>query len=93
MENHMKQQAVAVRYNQDEGAPKVVAQGRGHMAQKIIDTAAENDVGVYHNPELVSELAKIELGTHIPPELYEIVAEILVFVDDLDKLEARRKNG
>jgi len=93
MENNRNQKAVALKYLPEEGAPKVVAQGRGHLAQKIIDTAIESDVELYHNPELVEELAKIELGANIPPELYQIVAEILVFVNELDKLEERRKNG
>jgi len=92
MENPKLQKAVAIKYNREEHAPKVVATGAGHLAQKIIDTARDSDVELYHNPELVEELAKIDIGLHIPPELYEIVAEILVFVNDLDKLEGLRRH-
>ncbi|MCL2415732.1 MAG: EscU/YscU/HrcU family type III secretion system export apparatus switch protein [Defluviitaleaceae bacterium] len=89
----LSQKAVAIKYNPGEEAPKVVAKGSGHLAQKIIDTAQESDVQLYKNPELVDELNKIDLGAQIPPELYEIVAQILVFIDDLDKLEEMRKNA
>jgi len=88
-----KKKAVALQYRLDYAAPKVVATGSGHMAQKIIDTAKDADVKLYHNPELVEELAKVDLGATIPPELYEIVAQILVFIDDLDRFEEIRKNG
>jgi len=88
-----KKKAVALQYRTEYVAPKVVATGSGHMAQKIIDTAKDSDVKLYHNPELVEELAKVDLGATIPPELYEIVAQILVFIDDLDRFEEMRKNG
>jgi flagellar biosynthesis protein len=85
-----RKKAVALQYKMDYVAPKVVARGSGHMAQRIIDTAKDADVALYENPDLVEELSRVDLGDEIPPELYEIVAQILVFVDDLDKLEAMR---
>ena len=85
--------AVALQYRMDYAAPKVVATGAGHMAQKIIDTAKDADVRLHYNPALVNELAKVDVGADIPPELYEIVAQILVFIDDLDRLEEIRRNG
>jgi len=85
-----KKKAVALQYRMDYVAPKVVARGTGHMAQKIIDTATDANVALYENPGLVEELTRVDLGDEIPPELYEIVAQILVFVDDMDKLEALR---
>jgi len=86
MEN--KKKAVALQYKADYIAPKVMASGSGYIAQKIINTAKEADVALYENPSLAEELTKIDLGAEIPPELYEIVAQILIFVDGLDKLEA-----
>lgn len=85
-----RKKAVALQYHMDYVAPKVVARGSGHMAQRIIDAAKDSDVALYENPKLVEELSRVDLGDEIPPELYEIVAQILVFVDDLDKLEAMR---
>ena len=97
MENKKQEQArkkaVALQYKTDYIAPRVVARGSGHMAQRIIDAAQDSDVALYENPGLVDELTKVELGAEIPPELYEIVAQILVFVDDLDRLEAIRRGG
>ena len=86
-----KKKAVALQYRMEYPAPKVVATGSGHMAQKIIDAAKDAQVRLHHNPGLVEELAKVELGAEIPPELYEIVAQILVFIDDLDRLESLRE--
>ena len=91
--NEKRKKAVALQYKMDYTAPKVIASGSGHMAQKIIDTAKDSDVKLYQNPALVEKLSKVELGAEIPPELYEIVAQILVFVDDLDRLEAMRLGG
>jgi len=85
-----RKKAVALQYRTDYVAPKVVARGTGHMAQKIIEAAQESDVALYENPGLVDELTKVDLGAEIPPELYEIVAQILVFVDEMDRLEALR---
>jgi len=88
-----RKKAVALQYKTDYVAPKVVARGSGHMAQRIIEAAQEGNVTLYENPGLVEELTKVDLGAEIPPELYEIVAQILVFVDDMDKLEALRSGG
>ena len=92
MQNPTKK-AVAISYDREEPAPTIIAQGRGHLAQKIIDTARDSNVELYENAELVEELTKIELGANIPPELYFVVAEILVFVSDLDKAAGNRKHG
>jgi len=93
MKDILGKKAVAVQYKPEEAAPKVVASGRGYLAQKIIDTALESNVEIYHNSELVEELAKIDLGANIPPELYQIVAEILVFVSNVDKIAGGQTHG
>lgn len=77
--------AVAVRYSKQVGVPDVVAKGSGKVADKIVEIAKESDVAVYEDKKLVEELNKIELGDTIPPELYEVVAKILIFVGELDK--------
>lgn len=76
----------AIKYEVDERAPKVIAKGAGYVADKILEKADMADIPVYQDEDLVESLSKVELGDNIPPELYEVVAEILVFVDDLDKL-------
>ena len=70
--------AVAVAYEPGDKAP-----------EKIIAKAKENDVPFYKDNKLAETLSKLEIGDAIPPELYEVVAEILVFVDDMDKMKAK----
>ncbi|SER99804.1 EscU/YscU/HrcU family type III secretion system export apparatus switch protein [Lachnobacterium bovis] len=81
--------AVALSYEPGDKAPKILATGKGNLADKIIETAKENDVPLYKDNKLANTLSKLEIGDVIPPELYEVVAEILVFVDDMDKLKAK----
>jgi len=86
----LKKKAVALQYNLGMTAPKVVATGAGHLAQKIIDTARDSEVKLYKDAKLVQELTRVDLGMEIPPELYAVVAQILVFINNLDAMEAAR---
>ena len=81
--------AVAVAYEPGERAPKILATGKGEVAEKIIKKAKENDVPLYKDNKLADTLSRLKIGDAIPPELYEVVAEILVFVDDMDRLKAK----
>lgn len=88
-----KKKAVAISYKPGYTAPKVVAKGQGFVAQKIIETAEESNVSIYEDSQLVEELNKIDLGLDIPPQLYEVVAQVLLFVSDLDKRAEMMKYG
>ena len=81
--------AVAIAYEPGEAAPKILATGKGRVAEKIIETAKENRVPTYKDNKLAATLSKLQIGEMIPPELYEVVAEILVFVDDMDRMRAK----
>ena len=81
--------AVAISYEPGEAAPKILATGKGKVAEKIIETAKENKGPTYKDNKLASTLSKLQIGDMIPPELYEVVAEILVFVDDMDRMKAK----
>ncbi len=81
--------AVAVAYEPGDGAPKILATGKGELAEKIIEKAKENDVPLYKDNKLADTLSRLKIGDSIPPELYDVVAEILVFVDDMDRLKAK----
>ena len=81
--------AVAISYEPGEAAPKMLATGKSKVAEKIIETAKENKVPTYKDNKLASTLSKLQIGDMIPPELYEVVAEILVFVDDMDRMKAK----
>lgn len=82
-------QAVALSYEKEDAAPKIVATGKGFVAEKIIEKAKEENVPVHKDEKLSNVLSKLEIGDMIPPELYETVAEILVFVDDMEKLKKK----
>lgn len=85
--------AVAVAYQPGDVAPKILAAGKGQIAERIIEKAKENDVPFYQDNKLAETLSKLEIGDTIPPELYEVVAEILVFVDDMDRMKAKLQNS
>lgn len=82
-------QAVALEYDPSDPAPKIVATGRGRVAEKIIEAAQEASVPVHQDDKLADTLSKLDIGEFIPPELYEVVAEILVFVDQMEKLRSK----
>ncbi len=82
-------QAIALEYNPAEDAPKVIASGRGVLAERIIEKAQESNVPIHRDDKLADTLSRLEIGEVIPPELYEVVAEILVFVDAMDKLKSK----
>ena len=81
--------AVALAYEPGDAAPKILAKGKGELAERIIEKAKENDVPLYADHKLAETLSKLRIGDTIPPELYEVVAEILVFVDDMDRMKAK----
>lgn len=81
--------AAALTYEQGEAAPKITALGKGEIAERIIKTAKENNVPVFENSGLVDTLLQLDIGEQIPPELYSIVAEVLVFIANID----RQKGG
>lgn len=87
-ENRVKT-AVALAYQQGDVAPKILATGKGELAEKIIEKGREENIPLYQDNKLADTLSRLEIGDTIPPELYEVVAEILVFVDDMEKLRAK----
>ena len=79
-----RQMAVALAYRSHDSAPKVVAQGRGVIAQAIIERARKHGVFVHESEELVGLLMQVELDQHIPPQLYMAVAELLAWLYRLE---------
>ncbi|MBE5905753.1 MAG: flagellar biosynthesis protein FlhB [Lachnospiraceae bacterium] len=88
-EKQKKKTAVALSYEKGDTAPKIVATGTGAVADRIIEKAKEADVPLYEDSKLAATLSKLEIGDAIPPELYDVVAEILVFVNDMDHMKAK----
>ena len=87
--------AVALRYDMErDKAPKVVAKGRGYVAENIMATAQMNSVPVYQNKTLVNMLMALDIDRELPPELYRAIAEVMAYVYRIDKKtgERRKKN-
>jgi len=77
--------AVALGYDPvKDGAPKVIAKGSGHVAERIKELAKEKGVDLYEDAALVEALSAVDIGKEIPEELYKVVAEILAFIYALD---------
>ncbi len=81
--------AVAIQYEPSEAAPKIIASGKGHLADKIIETAKEAKVPVHKDDKLANTLSRLEIGDFIPPELYQVVAEVLIFVDQMERIKGK----
>ncbi|GHV04590.1 hypothetical protein FACS1894217_00090 [Clostridia bacterium] len=78
-------EAVALEYNTEQVAPKVVAAGRGEVAERIIEKAEELKIPVRADADLAHTLNALQVGQEIPPELYSVVAQVLLYVRNLDK--------
>ena len=88
--NKKKEIVAAIKYEkEDHKAPVVVAKGEGYIAQKIKKIASELDIPTYKNEKLVNQLNNLSIGEEIPPELYQVVAEILAFIIRLDTKEEK----
>lgn len=75
-----RREAVALAYTQTDAAPRVVARGRGVVAEQIIARAREHGVYVHESPELLTLLMQVDIDEHIPPQLYLAVAELLAWL-------------
>lgn len=79
-----QQQAVALAYEAGEVAPRVLAKGKGAIAEQIIAVAQDKGVFVHESKELVSLLMQVDMDTHIPVALYQAVAELLAWLHQLE---------
>lgn len=81
MNDKPMKRAAALKYDQAKNmAPRVVAKGKGHVAEQIIQVARANHVPLHEDRNLANVLEAMELESHIPAELYRAVAEVLVFI-------------
>ncbi len=87
-----KRTAVALRYDvEKDKAPLVLASGRGLVADEIVRIAEENKIPLYENPDLANLLSRLEIEVEIPPQLYVLVAEVLFFVYQLDRMAEKKE--
>ena len=75
-----RRQALALAYGGGDAAPRLVAKGYGDVAERIIGEARRHGVPVHDSPELVGLLMHLQLDDEIPPQLYQVVAELLAWV-------------
>jgi flagellar biosynthesis protein len=76
-----REAAVALRYNKEtDNAPRLVAKGRGLIAEKIREIAKVNNIPIHQDDDLVEILAQIDIDREVPPELYGAIAEILSWI-------------
>ncbi|MBQ5990273.1 MAG: EscU/YscU/HrcU family type III secretion system export apparatus switch protein [Oscillospiraceae bacterium] len=77
MSKSNRNKAVALKYNTDKDlAPVIIASGYGEIANKIIEIAEHNGIPVYRDDSAASLMCMLEVGSTVPPELYEVVAAI-----------------
>lgn len=83
-----EQKAVALKYPQGAEAPFVVANGKGVLARRIIEEAQNNDIKIEENTPLVEFLSEIQVGSLVPPQTWEILAQIFSVIlkeEDVEK--------
>jgi flagellar biosynthesis protein len=77
--------AAALKYDSEEmNAPRLVASGKGLIAERILEVAQKHNVFVHEDKDLVEALMKVDIGEEIPPELYQVVAKIIAFIYSVD---------
>lgn len=90
-DHRQSRQAVALRYQpKSDHAPRLVAAGRGYLADKILELAQRYGIPVRQDRNLLQVLSRLDLNQEIPPEVYQAVAEILAFVYRLSSRNAMR---
>lgn len=91
MDKRNVKKAAALAYNPGENnAPKVIASGKGIIAEKIVEKAREQKIPVVEDAHLADTLVKVRLGSEIPEEMYEVVAEVLSFISRVDEAAAEK---
>lgn len=93
-----REKAVAIKYRAEEDrAPKVVAKGKGLVAQAIKELAAKRGIPIRRDDDLVELLAQVEIDREIPAELYAAIAEVLAWIyranDSLKKPAGQDQTG
>ena len=86
----VRARAVALRYDASrEQAPRILAAGSGHIAQRILEIAREQGVPIHEDADLVQALSALDLGAQIPETLYRAVAEVLAFVYKVNRMNTK----
>ncbi|WP_158735224.1 EscU/YscU/HrcU family type III secretion system export apparatus switch protein [Alteribacillus sp. YIM 98480] len=76
--------AAVIKYDEGE-SPKVTAQGSGEVARRILSLAEQNNIHMQEDPGLLENLLDMDLGDNVPPQLYSVIAEILLLIEEMEK--------
>ncbi len=89
-----RSRAAALRYDPEaDAAPRVVARGEGHVADRILEIARREGVPIHQDRALVDVLARLDVEAEIPPQLYRVVAEVIAFVFRLQRAATRDRTS
>lgn len=78
--------AAVIKYDEESGkSPVVIAQGKGQVAEQIITLAKKNNIHMQEDSTLVANLLDMDLGDNVPPQLYSVMAEILLLIEEMEK--------
>jgi flagellar biosynthesis protein len=83
-----RRQAVALAGSDSGEAARVIAKGYGDLAEQVIAEARRHGIYVHDSPELVGLLMGLDLDQHVPDRLYDVVAELLAWVAEMDARSA-----
>ncbi len=86
----MKKVATALSYPEGSKAPLITAQGKGELAEKMLEIAKTHGIPVLSEPETSKILSLYEIGDFIPEETYEIIAKILAFIRRVEYEENKK---
>ncbi|MFO1445891.1 EscU/YscU/HrcU family type III secretion system export apparatus switch protein [Bacillus sp. Bva_UNVM-123] len=92
MEREIRKEAVALSYNKSrQDAPRVLAKGKGLIAEGILERANEHNIPVHEDGSLVELLGKLNINEQIPEDLYQAVAEVFAFIYKADQAASGKK--
>lgn len=78
--------AAVIRYDEEQGkSPTLVAHGKGQVAQRIMELAKKNNIHLQEDSSLLGDLLDVDLGDSVPPQLYAVIAEIFLLMEELEK--------
>ncbi|UOQ43068.1 EscU/YscU/HrcU family type III secretion system export apparatus switch protein [Halobacillus salinarum] len=83
---NQRKNAVALGYEANkEEAPRVIAKGKGYVAEKILENAQKHNIPVQEDPTLLELLSQLNINEQIPEELYHVVAEVFALIYRTDQ--------
>ena len=91
-EKHKRKEAVALTYDPSQSdAPKVIAKGKGKIAENILEKAKEHDIPIQEDPSLLEILGQLNIDESIPEELYKAVSEVFAYIYHIDREHGLKK--